>query len=240
MVARQKAVYFQQASDHRKKLELKVVEAATIREKYLEQLSTLIRDVNAMRRKCDEECILESFILLNLLREATLNFGDAVETWHFDFTRVVRPQLFGTDYLMNMLAKQDIMTTLRTRKLFKFQYSSGNILLLPIHYAPKTFVPDPPPPHVNAALAYQMALYAAPSEERVVHFYRTLEKFLPKKLYKTLLPLSQWFTNKWVAWTETPPTPSPEKGNTIPLLHGNICIPPSYRSLLSISISPQL
>ena len=207
---RQKAVYFQQASDHRKKLELRVVETATIREKYLEQLSTLTRDVSAMRRDCDDECILESFILLNLLREATLAFGDAVETWHFDFTRVVRPQLFGTDYMCEMLSKQDILTTLRTRKLFKFQFSSGNILLLPIHYAPKSFVPEPPPPKVNAALAKQMAIYAAVPIDRVVHFYRMMEKFLPKKLFGKLLPLPTWFNNQWIAWDVTPPTPPPK------------------------------
>ena len=211
MVRQQKAIYVQEAYDHRKKLEQRVVEAVTVRETYLSKLSKLARDVNALRRKVDDECIMESFVLLTLLRDATLDFGDAVEVWHFDFTRVVRPTLFGTDYMSEMLGKQDILNTLRIRKLFKFQFSQGNLLLLPIHYAPKTFGPEPPPPTVSAALAQQMAAYANVPEDRVVQFYRLMDKFLPKDVLKKLLPLPTYFGNRWVAPGETVEAPPPRR-----------------------------
>jgi hypothetical protein len=194
-----KAIYFQQASDWRKNHEFELVRQSTRREAYLFRLVKLTRDVNSMRRKCDDQCILETFSLLNALRESTLDFGEALETWHLDFTKVVRPQILGSDYICEMTTKQEPLQTLRMRKLFSFQFRARNILLLPLTFTGPEVQTERAPLVISAQLAEQMRRFAEPNEERVVRFYRMLQKFMPRKVFENILPLSTWYANRWIA-----------------------------------------
>lgn len=194
------AVYFQQSNPARIQDEFALVRAATVREEFLVRLSTLIHDVNLQQRENNDACILETFTLLNQLRESTLNISDAIEVWQQAFTKVVSPQLFGTDYITGMIKRQEFLITLKIRKIFNFNISTGNILMLPIASGGIQSKNS----GCTSDLIDQMELYASPSAERIKRFYSMLEKFLPPKIFRLVLPLQTWVQNPWKAPTSPP------------------------------------
>ena len=202
------ALFYQQSSEHRKQNEYSLLQKAVEREEYLKLLSNLVYDVNAERRSVDSAYILESFILLNQLRNASFDFSDALELWSLEFVTIIRPQLFGSDYLCEIINKQQILLSLRIRKLFHFRFNPGNILLLPVHFMHSDIISNTSTINIgdilsDTLLLEEMEKFASPPIDRVVKFYKMLWKFLPKKMYEKLFQLEEWASNRWI-----PPTQS--------------------------------
>jgi hypothetical protein len=190
-------VFFQQCSHARVTEEIHLVRAATVRESLLEQLSNLIRDVNLQQRLHDDLCVLETFILLNEIRNATFQLCDAIEKWQAALTKITNPRLFGSDYISCMSKRQDFLINVKVRRLYHFNIGSGNILMLPLPSAAPADLKSIKDNSISPELLEQMKLFATPSEEKVLKFYQMLKKYLSNKAFKQILPLDQWFQNSW-------------------------------------------
>lgn len=190
-------VFFQQCGHARVTEEIHLVRAATVRESLLEQLSNLIRDVNLQQRLHDELCVLETFILINEIRNATFKLCDAIENWQASLTKITNPRLFGSDYISCMSKRQDFLINVKVRRLYHFKIGSGNILMLPLPSAASANLKSTKDNSLSPELLEQMKLFATPSEEKVLKFYQMLKKYLSNKAFKLILPLDQWFQNSW-------------------------------------------
>jgi hypothetical protein len=191
------SVYFQQCSHARVTEEIHLVKAATVRESLLEQLSNLIRDVNLQQRLHDDSCILETFVLLNQIRNATFQLCDAIEKWQAALTKNTNPQLFGSDYIGCMSKTQDFLINVKVKRLYHFNIGSGNILILPLLSNVSNDLKTTKENPLSPELLEQMKLFAKPSEQKVLQFYQMLKKYLSKKAFKQILPLDQWLQNSW-------------------------------------------
>jgi hypothetical protein len=191
------SVYFQQCSHARVTEEFHLVRIATVRESLMEQLSNLIRSVNLQQRLHDDSCILETFVLLNEIRNATFQLCDAIEKWQAPLTKITNPQLFGSDYIGCMSKTQDLLINVKVRRLYHFYIGSGNILMLPLLSAASTDLKSTKESPLSPELLEQMKLFAEPSKEKVLQFYQMLKKYLSKKAFKQILPLDQWLQNSW-------------------------------------------
>jgi len=192
--------------------EYALVDLTVKREVAAEQLSKLIFDVNNKFRENDDDCVLETFILFNKLRNCTFDLIEGVLKWQQGFTQSIRPQLCEIDYLVKMVDKIEFVSSTALRRLYNFQFRLGNIFLLP-------FVnPRKIEPHIiNKRLARQVVNFAFPSEERLVKNYQILINSLPHAVFKKILPLDSWLENKWQPQvylkSDTPPAPAIENNN---------------------------
>ena len=185
--------------------EYALVDLTIKREVAVEQLSKLIFDVNNKFRENDDDCILETFILFNKLRNCTFDLIEGVLKWQQGFTQSIRPQLCEIDYLVKMIDKIEFVSSTALRRLYNFQFRLGNIFLLPF------INPRKIEPHlINKKLARQVVNFAFPSEERLVKNYQILINSLPPAVFKKILPLGSWLENKWQPQVylkpDTPPT----------------------------------
>ncbi len=172
--------------------EYALVDLTVKREVAVEQLSKLIFDVNNKFRENDDDCILETFILFNKLRNCTFDLIEGVLKWQQGFTQSIRPQLCEIDYLVKMIDKIEFVSSTALRRLYNFQFRLGNIFLLPF------INPRKIEPHIiNKRLARQVVNFAFPSEERLVKNYQILINSLPPAVFKKILPLDSWLENKW-------------------------------------------
>lgn len=186
------AVYFQRSKAVHE--EFKLIEAATEREVVVAKLQKIIRNVKEKRSEMVDEVILDSFRLLNELREVTMKLIKAIKAWQDSFTRPVRPTIYNCDYIIDRMIKYvDFVNGSKVRKIFNFQFLRGNPLLLPF---PNLKGGDPI--KVHSALAKEIRTFANPDEERVIDCYQFLINCLPPDVYNDkLVSLQKWLIEPW-------------------------------------------
>jgi hypothetical protein len=194
---KERAIYFQltKSSD----LEFTLVKIVTRRDFLLSTLSRMIRDVNSKLRLFDGEFVFETFFLMNQLRDETFALGEAVNQWIKGYTKVVRPFINETDYVVNMIDHIDLMNGIKLRRLFDFNFGKGNVLLLP---SPLPRAIKLPIRKINMKLAREIEKFAAPSEDLVIKFYKTMKMCLPGDMYRNLYPIKSWMGNPWFPQVE--------------------------------------
>jgi hypothetical protein len=133
------AIYFQKSKVVQE--EFRLIELTTTREIYIEQLKKIIDEVRDERRKNDAESDLETFVLLNKVRNSTIKLIKAISVWQESFTKPIRPRLMECDYIVDKMIKYvDIINGTKVKRTFNFQFLRGNVLLLPFPN-PKTIAP---------------------------------------------------------------------------------------------------
>lgn len=224
------AVFFQKSSALQQEFQL--VELTTLRETYVEKLKTIIDEVKEERRVCDNECIYETFVLLNYVRNCTLNVVDGIEKWMQGFTKIITPHLLQCDYIAQRLIKHiDFVNATSLRRIFNFQINRGNFLILPLPN-PRTITPN----RVDAKLAQAILDFAKPPEENIVKCYQFLLNILPVKIFRKILPLKTWLLDPWIPKFEVVEIPSSVLLNSNARIASNhninnkITIPPSPQS----------
>eukprot|EP01037_Dinobryon_pediforme_P036968 gene36968-44183_t len=126
-MAEKSAVYFQRSKAVHE--EFRLIEAATSREVIVGKLQKIIKSVKEKRLEMVDEVILETFQLLNELREVTMRLIKAIRAWQDSFTRPVRPTIYNCDYIIDRMIKHvDFINGSKVRKIFNFQFYRGNPL----------------------------------------------------------------------------------------------------------------
>lgn len=192
-MAEKSAVYFQRSKAVHE--EFRLIEAATSREVIVGKLQKIIKSVKEKRLEMVDEVILETFQLLNELREVTMRLIKAIKAWQDSFTRPVRPTIYNCDYIIDRMIKHvDFINGSKVRKIFNFQFYRGNPLLLPY---PNLKTGDPI--KVHAALAKEIRTFANPNEDDVIECYQFLLNCLPPEIYnEKLVSMQKWLVEPWV------------------------------------------
>lgn len=192
-MAEKSAVYFQRSKAVHE--EFRLIEAATSREVIVGKLQKIIKSVKEKRLEMVDEVILETFQLLNELRDVTMRLIKAIKAWQDSFTRPVRPTIYNCDYIVDRMIKHvDFINGSKVRKIFNFQFFRGNPLLLPY---PNLKTGDPI--KVHAALAKEIRTFANPNEDDVIECYQFLLNCLPPEIYnEKLVSMQKWLIEPWV------------------------------------------
>jgi len=173
--------------------EFALIQLVTLREEIKNKLEKVVKDVKLLSRPCDFACMLETFRLINQMRDATFNLVDGVDVWQQGFTRNIRPQLMNIDYLIVMITSSEFFSASVLRKMFNFQLGTlGNFLLLPLPN-PRMHEPVKVPP----VLAAEIELFANPIEHRLVRCYQILLNCMSTNEFRRILPIEQWISTPW-------------------------------------------
>ena len=191
-----KIALFNQDSYHNMN-EHRLVEAVSLREIYVSKINSIIDEVREKRCIWDQKRLLDSYIAMNQLREATIAFMETLEIWQDAFTKVIRPKLHNCDYLLErMLHQTDFINTAEFKRLYNYTISIGNFLLLPI--ANKRTLP---PMKVSQELNDEILKFANPSDlliERIIRSYQILINCTHEKHYKKFYSLKKWLETRWI------------------------------------------
>jgi hypothetical protein len=187
----QPAIFFQKSRSIQQ--EFLLVERTIARELYNGKLQAIIGEVKNKTRVSDDECICETFTLLNQLRDTTCDLIECCGKWQQGFTTNIRPELCECDYLVEMISKIDYVISTIYRREFNFQFPRGNVFLL-TNPNPRTLIPN----QVSTATAEQIIKFSKPDEERIVNCYQVLLECLPPIDYKRLYPLAKWINSRWI------------------------------------------
>ncbi len=178
--------------------EFALIELMIEREGVMKRLNDAIKDVNDLRKYLNDEQILKTVRLFNMLREVTIRFIKTVENWQGSFTKFVRPELYSIDYLISKFLRDiDFINASKLKKIFNFQFYRGNILLLP--YPSGITSKNIDPLRVNPELGLEIKKFANPDEDQLVSCYQVLINSLPEEIYsKRLVSLEKWLIEPWV------------------------------------------
>lgn len=88
-----KALYYQNTKNH--DLEFTLVQKTVARESVFKRFKIIERAVKEKRRPFDDESRLELLILLNAIRETTLDFLEEVIQWQKMFVKAKRPTVMS-------------------------------------------------------------------------------------------------------------------------------------------------
>lgn len=227
-VKAENAIFLQRSNLSRKVEEISLINRIVVRDEYLIQLSILVRDINLGQKINDDACILETFILLNKLRNATFDMLDCYEIWQQSFTKIIPFEIFGSkDYLNDMATRQEFLNSVQVKNIYNFNIGTGNILTLPtisstlsnnssiidIHATSKINKEDDKngirkkgnKNTKTPELFEQMQLFSSPPEIRTLKFYALMSRYLSPKTFKIILPLYQWSKNRWIPPLLSPP-----------------------------------
>jgi hypothetical protein len=186
------AVYFQRTKVVHE--EFKLIGAVTEREEQIAKLENIIREVKEERRDCGDETILETFKLLNQVRQTTIRVIKAISLWQESFTRQIRPTIFESDYIIDkLLIYINFINGTKLRKIFNFQFFRNNPLLLPYPNLKSSSLIK-----VSPQLGKEIRDFAFPNENDIIASYNILYNCLSEELYKEkLVSLDQWLIEPW-------------------------------------------
>lgn len=208
------AVYFQRSRVVQE--EFALIEIATERETLVNKLNEVIRDVKEERKELDDDMILETFKLFNVVRDATIRTIQAIVKWQESFTKLVRPTIFQVDFMIEKLVKEiDFVNSSKIRKVFNFQFYRGNVLLLPYPN-----LSGGEPVRVTPQIAREIKYFSHPVEETLIASYQVLIDSLPESIYKEkVTSLEKWLIEPWVPkiWIANSPVKPlrPASGNAL-------------------------
>ena len=186
-----KAIYYQLTSSSQS--EHRLVDITTKREALLSSLAKIVRDVKEKRKKVTEDVECEILILMVAVRECTIDFFEAIEMWQLAYTKVKRPKLLESDYLIKIVTSVDFMNSSHLRRRLNFRLDRGNILLLP-----RNSGKEAPVLEVGEELAKHMRIFASPHQEKLVNAYQLLMNVLPEQYYQQLVPLEDYLKTPWI------------------------------------------
>jgi len=198
------AVFYQKSTTTTAEMDL--VSKTIARDLVIEKLKKIMADINAQRRKQDDESALETLNLMVLLRESTFELVESVVRWQQAFTKNIRPQLCQSDYLVKMIELVEFVGWTVLRKDFNFSLDKNNIFLLPLPNL-RTL----PPRSCSQEMAKKVFAFAYPNEERVIKNYQYLADCLPARTFRSILPIEKWLVNKWKPRIDIPPPPTESK-----------------------------
>lgn len=187
------AIYYQRSKSVQE--EFKLIELVTERELVVEQLEAIIKEVKEQRRELEDDTILETFQIMNHLRDVSMSLLKAIGAWQVSFTKAVRPTLLQCDYMVEKMVKHmDFINSSKIRKIFNFQFFRGNALLLPYpNLKAET------PIKVGLELGKEIKKFSSPPEADVIACYQVLINSLPDDIYDDrLVALDKWLVSPWV------------------------------------------
>jgi hypothetical protein len=184
--------------------ERNLVEWCTKREFYVTALRNLVSAVKEKRRKPSEKCEIETLSLMVLVRECTLRMVEAIEVWQSAFTKVRRPHMLETDYLMRMISSTDFVNGSHLRRKYYFRLDRGNIFLLPRGSGKEK---EQVVREVSEELSRNMVLFSTPPQERIVAAYQTLLNTLKDDEYASVVPLDEYLAKPYVPKIFVKPLP---------------------------------
>lgn len=123
-----KALYYQNTKNH--DLEFTLVQKTVARESVFKRFKIIERAVKEKRRPFDDESRLELLILLNAIRETTLDFLEEVIQWQKMFVKAKRPTVMSEDYLIEMARSTEFINSSPLKKHYNFSVSRQNVFLL--------------------------------------------------------------------------------------------------------------
>ena len=100
--------------------EWSMVDLCTKREKYCDDLKSIIKMVKDNRRVADDPTMCITFELFLLVRKLTFDLIKAIRGWQKGFTRLRRPNLMEKDYMIDMVTAIDFVNMTTLRKKFNF------------------------------------------------------------------------------------------------------------------------
>jgi hypothetical protein len=187
------AVYYQRSKSVHE--EVALIECATEREITVGKLEKLIRDVKERRRFLDDEGLLDALRLINQVRDSSIRLIYAISKWQEAFTKPIRPTIYKCDYIIEKMIRHiDFINSFKIRKIFNFQTSRGNALLLPFPN-----LRNSEPIKVHTDLGKEIRTFAYPDEEKIIFCYQFLLNCLPKRIYEEeLISLQKWLLDPWI------------------------------------------
>ena len=180
--------------------ERRLIETVSQLEIYIEKLISIV-NANKTRKHAvlDLKHIYETFLYMNLVRQATFTFMEAVEVWQDGYTQVIRPTLLGCDYLVKLFIKRmDFMNVAEIKRIFNFQVGSGNVLLIPM--ANRRVLESPV--QINSEIQEEINKLVNFDSEKVIRVYQVLINCLSNKQYAKLASLRNMLENTWVPKVE--------------------------------------
>ena len=187
---RLKSIYYE--NDTKQGLEYKMVELALIRDIILEKVKSIITSLRVERGRIDDDTFLEVFQMYNQLRDSTIILINHISKWQRCFTKLRRPFIKESDYLLNIIESVEILCTSKVNKLFNFNIERGNILILPIPIGKfnSTFT-------ATDRLRLEIDKFINPNISDVVATYQILWQCLPSSITSKFTPIEKWGNNKW-------------------------------------------
>jgi len=192
--------------------ERNLVEWCTKREYYVSCLHSIINAVKEKRRKPSEKCEIETLTLMVLVRECTLRMVEAIEVWQGAFTKVRRPHMLETDYIMRMISSTDFVNGSHLRRKYCFRLDRGNLFLLPRGSGKEKEIVVR---EVCEELGRNMTLFSTPPQERVVAAYQTLMNTLTADQYASVVPLSDYLTKPYIPKVFIKPSINTSSSSTV-------------------------
>jgi hypothetical protein len=188
-----RCIYIQKSSTQHTEKEM--VRIVTLLQKYLDNLGKIVAEVRDHKRICDAACCLEQFTLFNLCRNTTMELMTAIAVWQQGFTRVLRPILMESDYMIKLIKAADFYCDGATylRRYFNFSLGTKNLLFLPMPN-PRTIEPV----MVSPELLQQVKDFAAPPLEKILGCYQILINSIPRPIFNKIFPIDVWLRNRWI------------------------------------------
>ena len=174
--------------------EWSMVDLCTKREKYCDDLKSIIKMVKDNRRVADDATMCITFELFLLVRKLTFDLIKAIRGWQKGFTRLRRPNLMEKDYMIDMVTAIDFVNMTTLRKKFNFIIGRGNVFILPIKGNPNA----PPPVECSPKLAELVHKFANPSENDLQDGYQALLNSLPPPDYNKVVSAQRWVEATWI------------------------------------------
>mmetsp|Transcript_9087 Transcript_9087/g.15366 ORF Transcript_9087/g.15366 Transcript_9087/m.15366 type:complete len:470 (-) Transcript_9087:17-1426(-) len=186
-----KALYFQNTTNH--DLEYDLIQKTVARESAFKRFKQIERAVKEKRRDFDDDSRLEMLVLLNLIRETTLDFMETVIQWQKMFVKAKRPTVMSEDYLIQMARSTEFVNASPLKKHYNFSVSRQNVFLL-LMGTGKPKDPVPVTPRINE----ELQKLADPDMDRIINAYKLFKQTYPKKKFSALLTLNQWMKTLWM------------------------------------------